>query len=244
RRAPRHPPQPRPRAHPHLDDHDHRRRDQPARGRSASVIHCPREATPVGERARDQIETVEALTGMEQPRDSALYLVVYDGERSRVLDLPDGTEVTVGRSRGATVSFPGDERLSRVHVKLRREGERIAVEDLGSRNGTRVNGHPVSGDVHAAPGDAVDAGPLTLLVARRAPRRAAVVEPEQALEECLTAEVFRATRYARPLSLLMMRLDGPPEAIDEALDRIARDIRPMDRLAGYGDREVALVLPE
>jgi two-component system response regulator AtoC len=193
---------------------------------------------------REQAETVEALTGMEVPADAALYLVVYGPERSRVIDLPDAAEVTIGRSRGATVSVPTDERLSRIHAKIRREGERVAVEDQESRNGTRINGHPVAGKQYAAAGDAIDAGSVTLLIARRAPRRQAVVEPEEALEECLEAEVFRATRYTRPLSLLMLRLDGPPEAVDEALDRVSADIRPMDRLAGYGEREVALVLPE
>ena len=187
---------------------------------------------------------MEALTGMELPRDAALYLVVYGGDRSRVLDLPDGTEVTIGRSRGATLSFPSDEKLSREHAVLRREGERVSVVDKESRNGTRLNGHPVVGQMWASAGDAVDAGSVTMLIARRAPRRHAVVEPETALEDSLEAEVFRATRYTRALALVMMRIDGPPEAVDEALDRIAADVRPMDRLANYGDREVALVLPE
>jgi two-component system, NtrC family, response regulator AtoC len=198
----------------------------------------------MGDDKREQLETVEALTGMEVVPETALFLVVYGGDRSRVIDLPEGTEVTIGRSRGATVSVPTDERLSRVHAKIRREGEQVAVEDLESRNGTRINGHPVYGTRYAAAGDAIDAGSVTILIARRAPRRQGVVEPEEALEECLEAEVFRATRYTRPLALLMLRLDGPPEAVDEALDRVTADIRPMDRLAGYGDREVALVLPE
>ncbi|HEY8147255.1 MAG TPA: sigma 54-interacting transcriptional regulator [Kofleriaceae bacterium] len=198
----------------------------------------------MGDDKRVELETVEALTGMEVVPEAALFLVVYGGERSRVIDLPDGTEVTVGRSRGATVSLPSDERLSREHAKIRREGEQIVVEDLESRNGTRINGQPVQGTRHASAGDAIDAGSVTILIARRAPRRQAVVEPEEALEECLDAEVFRATRYTRPLALLMLRLEGPPEAMDEALDRISADTRPMDRLAGYGEREVALVLPE
>ena len=202
------------------------------------------EEEPVRDQTREQAETVEALTGMEAPADAALFLVVYGADRSRAIDLPTGAEVTVGRSRGATLSFPGDERLSRVHVLLRRDGDQVEVEDKGSRNGTRINGHPVTGTGRASAGDAIEAGALTLLVARRAPHRAAIVEPESALDECLQAEVFRATSYIRPLSLLMLRLDGPPEAVDEALDRIAGDIRPMDRLASYSDREVALVLPE
>ena len=193
---------------------------------------------------RDQVETVEALTGMEAPADAALFLVVYGGDRSRVLDLPEGAEVTVGRSRGATLSFPNDERLSRVHVRIRREQEHVTVDDQGSRNGTRINGHAITGSGRASAGDAIEAGSLTLLVARRAPRSQAVVEPESALDACLQAEVYRATRFTRPLSLLMLRLDGTPEGVDEALDRIAADLRPMDRLASYSEREVAMVLPE
>jgi len=198
----------------------------------------------VREQPRDQADTASALTGMEALPGQSLFLVVYGGDRSRVLDLPVGSDVTVGRSRGATLSFPEDERLSRVHVLLRRDGDEVVVEDQSSRNGTRINGLAVTGSGRASPGDAVEAGALTLLIARRAPRRTAVVEPETALDECLQAEVFRATRYSRPLSLLMLRLDGPPEAIDEALDRIASDIRPMDLLASYSEHEVALVLPE
>ena len=83
-------------------------------------------------------------------------------EGQAVVDLPEGAEVTVGRSRGATLSFPGDERLSRIHVLLRRDGEQVAVEDQGSRNGTRINGQTVTGTGHASAGDAIDAGGLTV----------------------------------------------------------------------------------
>ena len=55
----------------------------------------------MGDDKRVELETVEALTGMEVVPEAALFLVVYGGERSRVIDLPDGTEVTVGRMRPA-----------------------------------------------------------------------------------------------------------------------------------------------
>ena len=61
-----------------------------------------------------------------------------------MVDLPDGVDVTFGRSRGATVHVES-EKVSRMHARVRRTGDVIEVEDLGSRNGTRVNGDKIDG---------------------------------------------------------------------------------------------------
>jgi transcriptional regulator with GAF, ATPase, and Fis domain len=61
--------------------------------------------------------------------------------KDSILPLPDG-EVTLGRepTNGLAVVDPS---VSRKHCLLRREGDRFQVRDLGSRNGTQVNGVPV-----------------------------------------------------------------------------------------------------
>src|SRR3954454_8456289 len=46
-----------------------------------------------------------------------------------------------------------DATVSRRHAAIHREGYDWFVEDLGSKNGTRVNGRPVSRRAAIAPGD-------------------------------------------------------------------------------------------
>lgn len=54
---------------------------------------------------------------------------------------PGGT-LTVGRSDRAGLSVPADPRVSRLHFSLSWDGETCRFEDLGSHEGTSVNGEP------------------------------------------------------------------------------------------------------
>jgi len=55
-----------------------------------------------------------------------------------------------------------DPNVSRRHAEIRRVGEAVVVTDLGSTNGTRVNGIPVR-EQHLATGDEVTVGSTTLV---------------------------------------------------------------------------------
>jgi serine phosphatase RsbU (regulator of sigma subunit) len=70
--------------------------------------------------------------------------------------------VVFGRSTEAQVSFPEDFSLSRRHLQLEPEGEGWAVEDLGSKNGTWVNGQRLAGRKRLQSGDRIEAGRLVL----------------------------------------------------------------------------------
>ncbi|MFI5053118.1 MAG: FHA domain-containing protein [Acidimicrobiia bacterium] len=67
-------------------------------------------------------------------------------------------ELTVGRGGGCGIVLADDSFVSTVHARIfRRDGD-VYLEDLGSRNGTLLNGQPVT---HAAPlrrGDQVQFG--------------------------------------------------------------------------------------
>src|ERR1700687_3033119 len=52
-------------------------------------------------------------------------------------------ELTLGRESGDVVIE--DEELSRRHLRVRPTPSGLEVEDLGSTNGTRANGEPVTG---------------------------------------------------------------------------------------------------
>ncbi|MEM9185941.1 MAG: FHA domain-containing protein [Planctomycetota bacterium] len=66
-------------------------------------------------------------------------LRVLDGaDRGQVFDLLP-TPITIGREEGNTVQL-NDERISRFHIKIQEDNEKIVLTDLESTNGTRVNG--------------------------------------------------------------------------------------------------------
>ena len=65
-----------------------------------------------------------------------------------------GDSMVIGRAAGSDLAL-ADPFLSRQHSRFFRRGERWFVEDLGSRNGTQVNGRPVHDPTEVLPGDAV-----------------------------------------------------------------------------------------
>jgi pSer/pThr/pTyr-binding forkhead associated (FHA) protein len=66
--------------------------------------------------------------------------LVVDGTGRR-FDLGRGSNV-VGRGTGADLQVP-DQGVSRKHVNIEWDGDFATVHDLGSTNGTAVNGHRI-----------------------------------------------------------------------------------------------------
>jgi pSer/pThr/pTyr-binding forkhead associated (FHA) protein len=74
--------------------------------------------------------------------------------------------VTVGRAGDADLVL-ADELVSRHHARITPGGPGAVVEDLGSRNGTFVNGEAVHGPTPLTPGDQLQVG-VTLVELRSA----------------------------------------------------------------------------
>ncbi len=70
--------------------------------------------------------------------------------------------ITLGRSTQCQLAYPDDVGLSRQHLALTRAGEQWTVEDLGSKNGTLLNGEPLKGAKPFNLGDRIAAGHLTI----------------------------------------------------------------------------------
>jgi pSer/pThr/pTyr-binding forkhead associated (FHA) protein len=154
-------------------------------------------------------------------------VITIEDSGSRVVDLPEGVDVTFGRSRGATITLDS-EKVSRMHARVRRTGDTIEVEDLGSRNGTRVNGDKIEGPRRLSTGDEVSVGPILAVVGVTSGlRRTSAIADVLGGEARLAAEVDRSVRYHRPVTVAMLRV-----ASDATLDQIERAIRPMDLIAG------------
>jgi hypothetical protein len=74
------------------------------------------------------------------------------------------TRILVGRAPGCNFILT-DLTVSRFHAELYREERGWMVSDLGSMNGTRVNGWRLTGPAPVRPGDEIGFGNLTFVVA-------------------------------------------------------------------------------
>jgi hypothetical protein len=80
------------------------------------------------------------------------WLVLPDGRRVGITD----EIVTIGRLPECAVVL-NDPNVSRRHAQLRREGDSVVLVDLGSTNGTKVNGVQVR-ERRLMPGDTITVG--------------------------------------------------------------------------------------
>jgi len=96
-------------------------------------------------------EVSETRSHRERPRSGAqIFLALPDGRRVAL-----GSGVTiVGRDGEADVRI-NDPSVSRRHARIVVEGSQVRVEDLESKNGTRVGGVPLSRPTRVEPGDIV-----------------------------------------------------------------------------------------
>ncbi|MGH7856358.1 MAG: FHA domain-containing protein, partial [Candidatus Binatia bacterium] len=73
------------------------------------------------------------------------WLEFHDGPRAgKRLELPDAAEILLGRSPECEIVVAAAS-VSRKHARLRRENGGYVLEDLGSANGTLLNGKPLTG---------------------------------------------------------------------------------------------------
>jgi diguanylate cyclase (GGDEF)-like protein len=160
--------------------------------------------------------------------------------------------------------------VSRHHAKLRVDGTRITVEDMGSTNGTIVNDEHIE-DLHRLRnGDMVKIGRTIFKFIASNNIEAAYhdeiyrmttvdgltqVFNRRYFEDAIERELSRSRRYTRPLSLVLLDIDhfkkindthghlAGDSALKELCQRLKPRIRTTDLLARYGGEEFAVVLP-
>ena len=80
----------------------------------------------------------------------------------------DRDRITLGRSSANELCYPDDAGLSRQHLALTRSGDQWSVEDLGSKNGTVLNGKRIEKSTPFKEGDRISAGHLTIWCSKTA----------------------------------------------------------------------------
>ncbi|HEX4474685.1 MAG TPA: FHA domain-containing protein, partial [Polyangiaceae bacterium] len=97
----------------------------------------------------------------------ALTLVVLSGSRKGAM-IPVGDKTRIGKADDNELVL-GDDTVSRHHCELVREGSAVRVRDLGSTNGTRVDGTRVT-DALLSPGAVLKVGEVEIALRSVAPR--------------------------------------------------------------------------
>jgi DNA-binding NtrC family response regulator/pSer/pThr/pTyr-binding forkhead associated (FHA) protein len=172
------------------------------------------------------------------------YLLVFEAESSRLFELPESGEVVVGRGESSDLVV-ADQTVSRAHAKLVVGSQETRVVDLGSRNGTWLNGEAIAGARELVSGDQITICGVTLVYHSRlrAGARRTVLDVGQ-FRRSAEIELERALLYERPLAVFVVTLECSIRerlAITEAL---GHTLRLMDTAAWGGATLLLLLLPE
>jgi predicted component of type VI protein secretion system len=94
-------------------------------------------------------------------------------ERANIKQLKLGSLTTIGRGAECNLKIASSE-ISRKHCQLTVDDERVLVRDLGSSNGTYVNGKliPPNQDIELSPGSRFTIGPVKCVVQFTSPKPA------------------------------------------------------------------------
>ncbi len=220
----------------------------------------------------DKTTVVETTVLSSAPRPGgarAAYFVVIAGAEAGRMYKIDETETIIGRAMEAGIRIV-DDGVSRRHAKVQRDGEsRIAVVDLGSTNGTYVNGARINQAV-LTDGDKIQIGTTTILkfsyqdsVEEDFLRRQYESATRDVLTGCFNKKYFLdhvftefafARRHGKPLSLALCDIDhfkrindtyGHPcgdDILKSVAQVMAKSVRAEDTLARWGGEEFALIM--
>ncbi|HEX2686644.1 MAG TPA: sigma 54-interacting transcriptional regulator, partial [Kofleriaceae bacterium] len=178
------------------------------------------------------------------------YLLVFEGASSTTVHLPLDGDVMIGRGESVHVRLL-DSSVSRAHARISMFGGQAEIADLGSQNGTKVNGEKIAGARALLSGDVITILGVTLVFhssSRTRPRRQML--PLDGFRLRVEDEIDRIARNRRSFGLATITLvppdpDVPPRVFDPiALARIIEPaLRRIDVIALSG-AELLVLMPE
>jgi len=191
----------------------------------------------------DQIART-TLKGAETVLHARTTLVLYHRDGAMVAQLDKGRSLVVGRAAPADVVIP-DPGLSRQHARFTWGNDAIWVEDLGSTNGTKKNGSPVT-RAQVAVGDEIAIGPVMVSVhiMSSGDDELRGFDGHDRFVAGLAEEIVRARTFARPLAVMMVRSATTDRHMSRWASRLRARVRPVDRVGIYGPAAVLVSIPE
>lgn len=91
-------------------------------------------------------------------RGTPKVLVVLEPKVRKGAGYPIAEELTLGRAAACSISLPDDTFASQLHARIVRNGDEVCIDDLGSTNGSFVNGERVTSMHALVIGDRVQVG--------------------------------------------------------------------------------------
>ena len=216
-------------------------------------------------------DTWTAIPRFPSSSEKHAYLLVLAGPQfGEMVPLAPGRDLVLGRRDDVDVQLR-DDGVSRRHATLRVDGEGARLVDLGSANGTYVDGKRVP-EAFVVDGSRIQIGAHTTLKFIWADEVEAFYQVRLAegafqdaltglynrrhFDERLTSELAAAQRHGRALSLLLVDIDHFKQvndahghlAGDEALKMVAfvlrGAVRKEDVLARFGGEEFCVIARE
>ena len=170
---------------------------------------------------------------MHAPAPVEIQVQGQDGPQRllRVVESP----FVVGRADTAALASPADTMLSRLHCALEFLDNRWTVRDLGSKNGTSVNGQPLTQAQPLSPGDTITAGHLVITFQPQQSRQATVRSPLEFVDEPHAEAPASSTVIFRldPAKLSAVALPSSPQTPDLTSRRIDALVKAGKELAGF-----------
>lgn len=141
----------------------------------------------------------------------------------------EGDSLVVGRSSEADLTL-ADRGLSRRHARLYGEGDALMVEDLGSHNGTLLNGERIDRPTAVGAGDVIQIA-NSLISLDAASEAGAALTTE--------ADAHPSTTVFRPASNILAE-PGPAHVGDEAVGRYIERLRIVNEIHQALSRPISL----
>jgi two-component system cell cycle response regulator len=204
---------------------------------------------------------------MPDPRDRALLVRTDSKNAGQVLKL-DGQKFGLGRHPDNQACID-DDGISRFHARISIDGNKFWVEDLGSSNGTYINGRRIT-SCEMNNGDTLNLGPRVAFrfsAATEHEERALKQLYESSVRDPLTgafnrhyfssqlmSELAYAARHETPLSVVLLDIDffkkvndthghlGGDAALVHLANVFGKSLRTEDLLARYGGEEFVVLL--
>jgi two-component system, NtrC family, response regulator AtoC len=190
----------------------------------------------------ERTSLIGTAPGLGAIKPESPHLVVVEESSSFPRALPASGEFLIGRGPEADLqlSSPG---ASRRHAVITLADGEVRVRDLGSRNGTLVNGARIEGEQPLFAGDTITIGTVALILYLTPRAGQQPLVDARTLRRRLQEELDRASLFDRPAALFCLLVD--PGADREVIRaRVDAELRRVDQAGWLSAVELVGVLPE
>jgi pSer/pThr/pTyr-binding forkhead associated (FHA) protein len=136
-----------------------------------------------------------------------------------------GEEIIIGRAPSCDIAI-GHKSISRRHLRISHAAAQFYVEDLGSQNGTRINGRRINGKTPFSVGDEVQMSDFTMQLG--------FLEPEPAAGEGMEERANKTMMIDRSELAKAAYVDGDFDKMRSSAGRLALGRGELDNGGRYG----------